>query len=95
MLKNYMGINLRWRGEVLKNEGLARVKPYERDGEGPLLITGIFGLPDPKDDMVYLVSPMVFAAAVRCGRKDVCTPSWFDEKGTFSDCPTIHSLFTF
>lgn len=95
MLKNYMGINLRWRGEVLKSEGLARVKPPGKDGEGPLLVCSVFGLPDPKDNILYLVSSLVFAAAVRSGRRDVCTPSWFDEKGAFSECPTIHSIFTF
>lgn len=85
-------INLIGVGE-LPSSGLARVKDTIT-GDGILKIRtygDIEGLPEAKDNTVYIVSSMVMSHAVKQGRTDVYAPSDFvrDEEGKIVGCKSL------
>ena len=85
-------INLIGVGE-LPSSGLARVKDT-LTGDSILKIRTygtIEGLPEAKDNTVYIVSSMVMSQAVKHGRTDVYAPSDFvrDEEGKIIGCKSL------
>ena len=85
-------INLIGVGE-LPSSGIARVKDT-LTGDGILKIRtygAIEGLPEAKDNTVYIVSSMVMSQAVKNGRTDVYAPSDFvrDEDGKIVGCKSL------
>ena len=85
-------INLIGVGE-LPSSGLARVKDT-LTGDGMLKIRtygAIEGLPEAKDNTIYIVSSMVMSQAVKQGRTDVYAPADFlrDSDGKIVGCKNL------